>query len=47
MIENRMLIDSEWEREDIDLEEYEEHLREEDDRRYQDKYEEELLDGIS
>lgn len=43
MLENRMLIDSEWEMECIDWEAREEYLREEDDRRYEDKIDERLL----
>ena len=40
MLENRMLIDSEWEREYTDWEAYYKHLAEEDDRRWEDNLDE-------
>lgn len=43
MLENRMLVDSEWEKESINWEAREEYLREEDDRKYQEKIDERLL----
>ena len=43
MLENRMLIDSEWEREYINYDTYDEFLKEKEDLRHQDEIEKRLL----